>query len=324
LQPNQIQHKRILISPLNWGLGHVMRIIPLIEQLQRQDNTVFIACDATQQVILQKELRHIHFLPIEGYPFQFNGRSFTRDLALQFWSLFRFMNKETRRVDELVTSYRIELVISDQRPGFRAPNVPSIFLSHMLTLPLPGYLKPAQWLYSAWIKKFNFVWIPDVPGERNLSGKLSQTTHPHVHYIGWLSRFRPSDAPKPFRFRFGALISGPEPYRTKFRDEVRSVLTDLIEPSLLIAPDAVEEQMGSLTIFPHQSAANLQALLESAELIISRAGYSTLMDLRVLNKPAILIPTPGQHEQIYLMQRLKNDAQFSFRNNLKKEDLEIL
>jgi len=35
-------------------------------------------------------------------------------------------------------------------------------------------------------------------------------------------------------------------------------------------------------------------------VIISRSGYSTIMDLVRLNKSAILIPTPGQTEQEYL------------------------
>ena len=40
--------------------------------------------------------------------------------------------------------------------------------------------------------------------------------------------------------------------------------------------------------------------MQEASLIISRSGYSTIMDLVQLQKRAILVPTPGQTEQEYL------------------------
>jgi len=38
--------------------------------------------------------------------------------------------------------------------------------------------------------------------------------------------------------------------------------------------------------------------------VISRSGYTTIMDLAVLEKKAYFIPTPGQNEQEYLAKRL--------------------
>jgi UDP-N-acetylglucosamine:LPS N-acetylglucosamine transferase len=52
----------------------------------------------------------------------------------------------------------------------------------------------------------------------------------------------------------------------------------------------------------------LSNLLSRVDLVICRSGYSTMMDLRAMGKPAILIPTPGQTEQIYLAQRAESQG----------------
>jgi hypothetical protein len=322
LQPDHIHKKRILISPLNWGLGHVMRLVPLIRQFQFQGNTILIACDAEQQRILEHELHQVTYIPFEGYPFAFTGKSFRLDLARKFSNLSRFVAAETSQVNALVKAHAIDVVISDQRPGFRSDTVPSVLISHQLELPLPVYLKPAQWIYSRWVNRFDTIWIPDKEGAERLSGKLSQTTHPQAFYIGWLSRFEKSDTEKLITYRYGALISGPEPYRTQFMEEVKTCLLKLDEPCFLIGPVEKIEQLGKLTLLPHQSTAEFQNLMESAEYLIARAGYSTLMDLRVLGKKGILIPTPGQDEQLYLSQHLKGDAQFTFVREMSAYPLE--
>lgn len=299
-----------------------MRLVPLIRQFQFQGNTILVACDTEQQRILEHELDQVTYIPFDGYPFLFKGNSFRLDLARKFSSLSRYVTAETSRVNTLVQEHRIDFVISDQRPGFRSDTIPSIFLSHQLELPLPFYLKPAQWIYSRWINQFDVLWIPDKKGSDNLSGKLSHTTHARAFYIGWLSRFEKSDTEKPIAYRYGALISGPEPYRTQFMEEVKTSLSKLDEPCFLIGPVKKVEQLGKLTLLPHQSTAEFQKLMESAEYLIARAGYSTLMDMRVIGKKSILIPTPGQDEQLYLSQHLKGDEQFTFVRELSAYPLE--
>lgn len=312
MHPDTIHQKRILIAPLNWGLGHVMRIIPLIKKLQRQQNIIFVACDSQQQAVLQDELAHVTYISFAGYPFNFSGKSFAYDLIRRFWPLYRQLNNEHAAVNHLTQTHKFDLVISDQRPGFRSDKVPSIFLSHMLNLPLPFYLKPAQWIYVNWIQRFDSIWIPDVQGSPSLSGKLSHTSHRNAIYIGWLSRFEPMPQSVMPKYAYGAIVSGPEPYRTIFLEEVKLALRKLDKPCFLIGSVSQQEQVDQLTLFPHQATSQFHALVESAETIISRAGYSTLMDLRVLNKKAILVPTPGQHEQLWLREWLKTDEQFTF------------
>ena len=40
--------------------------------------------------------------------------------------------------------------------------------------------------------------------------------------------------------------------------------------------------------------------MNRSRLMITRPGYTTIMELAVLGKKALLIPTPGQTEQVYL------------------------
>jgi predicted glycosyltransferase len=57
---------------------------------------------------------------------------------------------------------------------------------------------------------------------------------------------------------------------------------------------------------------DINELMCKSEVVIARSGYSTIMDLRKLNKKAILIPTPGQTEQEYLAGFHGNSDQFEF------------
>jgi predicted glycosyltransferase len=55
-----------------------------------------------------------------------------------------------------------------------------------------------------------------------------------------------------------------------------------------------------IKVFNHLPADELRQEIERAEWVISRCGYSTIMDLVALQKKALLIPTPAQTEQEYL------------------------
>ena len=48
----------------------------------------------------------------------------------------------------------------------------------------------------------------------------------------------------------------------------------------------------------------LETAINESELILSRSGYTTIMDLAKLGKKAFFIPTPGQYEQLYLSKKL--------------------
>jgi len=60
----------------------------------------------------------------------------------------------------------------------------------------------------------------------------------------------------------------------------------------------------------HLDAKALNRAILSAKVVVSRAGYSTIMDLVALGKTAILIPTPEQTEQEYLADFFKQKKIF--------------
>lgn len=60
--------------------------------------------------------------------------------------------------------------------------------------------------------------------------------------------------------------------------------------------------------------------IERSAFIISRSGYTTIMDLVKLGHPALLIPTPGQTEQEYLAKHL---LEKKFFNCLLQKDISL-
>jgi UDP-N-acetylglucosamine:LPS N-acetylglucosamine transferase len=101
-----------------------------------------------------------------------------------------------------------------------------------------------------------------------------------------------------------AIISGPEPQRSIFEKMLVSQLKESGLKAILALgkPELGKEVItqGNIDIYPHMNTEEMQQAILSSKLIIGRPGYSSIMDLAVLGKPAILVPTPGQTEQEYL------------------------
>lgn len=305
LAPEDISNKRILFSALDWGLGHVMRSIPLLKKLHNQGCSIFIACDIAQEKLFREELKEVVFLAHTGYSFKFRGKgSFSSDLFFQFPKLLNRLKKERKQVAYFVDTHQIDIVLSDQRMGFYSKTTTSILLTHQLNLPLSILQKPAQWFYTYWVNKFTTIWIPDLAPPNNLAGKLSETKKKNAIYIGWLSRFSKLNSRSNSKtYKIGVIVSGPAPYSDSFFVEMKQRLINQSDKSFIIYHKAEPLEVGQLSIFNCTATDEMQSLLLSAEKIITRAGYSSMMDLKVLDVPAEYIPTPGQSEQEYLVRR---------------------
>ena len=304
MRPEDIHHKRILFSALNWGLGHVMRSIPLLKKLQSANNEIHILCDDTQQLFFERELENMTYISHKNYPFDFRGKGhFTRDIIRTLPTLFKRVKTEHLEVEKLVSSLQIDLVLSDQRMGFWSNQVPSILITHQLNLPLKGIEKVAQIYYNKLLKNFTFIWIPDLPAPNALAGKLSQTNKPNAIYIGWLSRFEKIPNQEKI-YDFGAIISGPAPYNHQLFEKLRDEWQNLPSKNYIVFNEAKEEQRGNLEIIRDLTSHEMAKKMLQTKTIVSRAGYTTMMDLKQLNLNAVLIPTPGQNEQQYLVEYL--------------------
>lgn len=324
--------KTIIISPLNWGLGHATRCIPIINALLKQNHRVVIASDGAALELLALEFPQLQRESIPSYNITYPEKgSLLFHVLKMVPRILQTIFKEHQALKELVKKHKADVVISDNRYGMYHRKLKSIYITHQLMIPTPFGAGFIAGLQSLFLKNFNQIWIPDDPGERNLSGKLSHNrwVTQQTKYIGVLSRFDDSlEAVNPNGFSeqlpfYLAVISGPEPERTAFEKLILKRAQESKSRFVVVggSPNFNQNKSkGKVTHFPFLKAIHLKWMLENAELIISRAGYSTIMDLVTLGKSAVLIPTPGQIEQEYLMDYLQNLAQFKF---VKQDEFDL-
>lgn len=310
---NSIQHQRILLSPLNWGLGHVTRTIPIIRALIHQKNEVFICCDSEQESYYRAYFPSLWYIPHKGYPFQFKGKGqWSLDILAGFLPLQECLKQEKKRVAALVDKFNPDFLISDQRYGFYSPDVHSIFISHQINLPVSNWnIFTKQWNKKL-IRAFDEVWVPDNPTQK-YSGKLSAGKIKNKRFIGTCSQFQDDSIekfiPKEIDYKYLGIVSGPAPYNKQFLNLLIKKFREIDAPTGIIAPPNLwEDQIvtDNIEFISSPDPEQFLSLMLSSETIVSRAGYSTLMDLIETSRKGILIPTPGQKEQLYLSQ-LHND-----------------
>jgi uncharacterized protein (TIGR00661 family) len=304
---------RILVAPLDWGLGHATRCIPIINELISQNCEVMIAASGDSYFLLKKEFPFLAILPIGGYKisYSFNSQWLHFKLFLQFPKITFSILKEKLWLKRNIRKYKIDAIISDNRPGMFSSRVPTVYITHQLLIKTKNHFseKVAQKIHYYFIKKFTYCWIPDWK-ENGLAGELS---HPenlpsNVLYIGALSRFELlNDLPEKYEILIS--ISGPEPQRTIFEKRMLFQLQSFQGNILFIRglPNETESLSSDnkcIKIINHLPAAELNKAVQQSKIIICRSGYTTVMDLVKLGKNAVLVPTPGQTEQEYLAKYL--------------------
>ncbi len=310
---------KILIAPLNWGLGHATRCIPIINELLFQNCEVIIAAHGSVFSLLKKEFPSIAFLQIHDYRIKYSRNKKWLPFALLFQlpKIIFSVWREHSWLKKIVKDYEIDAVISDNRFGMYHISLPSIYITHQLLIKTGNSYteKFAQRLHYHFIKKYNYCWVPDFM-ENGLAGKLS---HPenipgNVLYIGPLSRFRKQvDLTKVYDVLIS--ISGPEPQRSFFEKIILMQINNSNKKILLVRglPEEKEKlvtELKNVEIINHLQAQELSFAFQQSEIIICRSGYTTIMDLIKINKRAILVPTPGQTEQEYLSKYLMKKKYF--------------
>lgn len=319
-QPETTLKPNILIAPLDWGLGHATRCMPLIREFLRQNCNVLVAADEKIKTLLQDEFPQLQFVELKGYGINYSNNKFTLPFVIgkQIPKILSAIQYENERLDELVEQHKIDGIISDNRYGFYHDEIPSVFITHQLLIKTPlgrmadEYLQKLNYNY---INEFSECWIPDNEGDSNLAGELS---HPQnkpsvpLKYIGPLSRFQKQHSEEKHLL---IILSGPEPQRSILENLLIEELKTYTAAVMFIRglPGETNELHlpANISVFDHLPAEELNKKMAEASMIISRCGYSTVMDLAVLKKKSILIPTPGQTEQEYLSKQLmKNNFAF--------------
>jgi uncharacterized protein (TIGR00661 family) len=321
--------KRVLVTPLDWGLGHATRCIPIIRALIEHNCEVFIAGWGASLELLHEEFPDIKIIQLEGYNPEYpSSGSMVWKMAKQLPKFIRTIAFEHQAIEKIIASKKISLVISDNRYGAWSSQIPSVLITHQSNILMPkrfGWLQGlVRFFNHRQMKKFSVCWIPDLPHGKNLAGDLisfGDTKDLKVEYIGALSRFRKQEpVNKNFQYKILVILSGPEPQRT--------ILENLIIPQLRQSTlsyfvvrgvfDADEIEDPNVTDF--LTTKNLQEKIETSEIIISRSGYSSIMDMAALEKKAIFIPTPGQTEQEYLA-RILMQKQIAYSMKQKEFNL---
>lgn len=302
--------KRVLVAPLDWGLGHATRCIPLIRSLLDAGCEVLIGAEDRQAALLEEEFPQLIVLPLPGYRIIYpqNGKRLGIKIIRQLPKILGAIRYEQGWLREMVKKYAIDAVIADNRYGLHHPRIPAILLTHQLGIRSPFGRKSEkllQLINYLMINKFTECWVVDLEGNENLAGALS---HPEklpgrLKYLGCLSRFERMEGLTQ-KYDLLLLLSGPEPQRTEFEKMMVQQISGLPLNTLIVGgePGKPYDYMLRPRIrhVHHLNAADLSLAIQESGIVISRSGYTTLMDLVKLRKKAIIVPTPGQTEQEYL------------------------
>ncbi|HLN20227.1 MAG TPA: glycosyltransferase [Bacteroidales bacterium] len=321
------EQRNILISPLEWGLGHATRMIPVARRLADMNHNIYVASGEAHLAIFRSEIPGIKCIAFSGFSPKYS-RFLPQYLSLLFKTplLLWYIISDHHRLRKIIRDYNIDLVISDNRFGLWTSKVKCVYITHLPRIPLPAPFKLLEitgiLLHRYVIKKYSLCFIPDLPGEMNLSGRLAHGVKlpSNVQYMGILSRFLTPDnsdnnyvSASPHNT---IILSGPEPQRGILKDKLvkqfseKNITTYILEGRPEAEPQ--ETVSGNIVTVGHLNTADFQTLLKTSNLIISRSGYTTIMDLAAIGRTGLLIPTPGQTEQEYLAEYMAERKWFSF------------
>lgn len=297
----------ILVAILDWGLGHATRSIPIIRLLQRRNYKISIAGNGQSLSLLKQEFPDLMFNELISYRVTYPAAGWLLTTILfQLPKFLAAIRKEHQQIEKIVSTQKVDFIISDNRYGCYSKRVPSVFITHQLTILLPAPLKAiANYFNHQFITNFRICWVPDDPQHR-FSGKLSDSKRLTITYIGMLSRFQPKDEIEDPELMLG-LISGPEEQRTNFEVVLTGAFASWTGKSVIIRgiPKGSDKAHPQITFINHLPGSELNRVVQQAGIIVARSGYSTVMDLcRLGKKKVIFIPTPGQPEQEYLATEL--------------------
>ena len=323
------QQKNILVAPLNWGLGHATRCIPVIKSLEENGYTPILASDGTALEMLRKEFPHLKRLELPSYEIEYakNGANFKWKMLKNAPAMMEAVLAEKKIVKKWVKEHQLCGIISDNRLGVFSKKVHSVFMTHQLNVLTGNTTWLSGKLHRMIIKKFDECWVPDVDDMINLSGKLGHMENPDfdLKYIGPLSRFEKKELPQ--KYDLMVILSGPEPQRSILEKILQHEVSFFNGKVVFIKGIVEDEQqkykVQNTTFYNFMTSEQLEETFNESNIVLCRSGYTTIMDLAKLGKKAFFIPTPGQYEQEYLAKKLKKDGcvPYAKQENFRIENL---
>lgn len=317
---------KILIAPLNWGLGHASRCVPLVHRLLNEGHEVVLGGDGDSLTLLRKHFPSLRYVYLAPLNLRYSaGRRQVWAITKALPKLVDWAIKDHAMLKAVLREEPFDQIISDNRFGLYSGEVESIYITHQLHIRFPRGWRWAETLacrlHARIYAHFNKVWVPDYEEVgTSLAGELSHPPTDYIEYIGPLSRFTGNtlEISSSRTYSVVAILSGLEPHRSLLEKQIVDRYLGkkekvLIVQGLMSKPN-LRVTHKNITLVPYMNDAELAQALCSASHIIARAGYSTIMDLEALGllhpsrsnrKVQVeLIPTPGQSEQEYLAEWL--------------------
>jgi len=306
---------KVLFGICSWGLGHAVRDLPLIKRMIQEGHKVSIVGTGRSLEFLRKELsKSCLFYDVPDYSPVYSEKAFSVAKFVGKLPIYlKEVAREHKKVKQLVDQTGFERIISDSRFGMYHPDVPSFLIFHQLRFIAPGRIR----IFEKATEGFNYlstddfekILVPDLEEESvSLSGDLSHNLHyfnnkkrNKIEYLGILCDFKKRNLPQDIDYFVS--ISGPEPQRTILEKKILPQLSSL-KGKVVVALGKPEENKDisyqNVRLFSYLDRKKQEEMMNRSRLVITRSGYTTLMELATLGKKALLIPTSGQTEQIYL------------------------
>ncbi len=302
----------IWYAVLNWGLGHASRSAPLIEALERRGYRLRLASDGAAGAWLRARFPHLPYWELPAYQARY-ARHWPAWAALvpQLPRLARRARAERLFLARCLQAYPApQALISDNRLGWQAPGLRSLYLSHQFQLATPPFSPLATFLHRYYWRSFSALAVPDAAGSP-LAGKLARppaSWGERLYWLGPLSHLagrpelkRTGRGEQRGPLRVTAVLSGPEPQRSLLEGQLAAQARSLPQYRWTLVRGCEGPWAGwPGSVYGRLGSGALAAVLAQTDVVVGRSGYSSLMDYQQAQLPAVLIPTPGQGEQEYL------------------------
>jgi uncharacterized protein (TIGR00661 family) len=323
--------RNILICPLEWGLGHAGRMVPLARRLRDLKHNIFFGSGEEHLCFFRSEVPGATYIYFPGFRISYS-RHLPQYLVILLRTPLLFYNilVEHTRLKKIIREHSIDIVISDNRIGLWNSGIKTVFVTHQLRIMFPRPFRSLEFIgihiIRSLIKKYSYCFVPDLGGELNVSGELSHGLNlpGNVRYIGILSRLSgPLPVTGHCSDKFMVMLSGPEPQRSVLKQKLTKIFLSQGVHAVFLEGKPIEAEKShtenNIVYFNHLSQEETKMLIAESKTIITRSGYTTIMELLSLGRSAVLIPTPGQTEQEYLAEYLSGCGWFS---SIQQKDLE--
>jgi len=305
---------KVLVAPLDWGLGHATRCASVVREFLEKGCDVEIAVTKGNAAILREMFPDVRQRLAPSYNIVYPKHGYN----MAFWLLKNsahlraVMSAEHHYAEEMVERHGYDILVSDNRFAFRSRKAKSVYMTHQCRIAFPKMFRMFEAFGAAWhasvMSRFDEVWVPDVPEFPGYAGKLSHVDScPRpLKFVGPLSRFSMLPLTQSTEKDLGivAVVSGVEPARSRFESRLRSVLSQIPGKHVVLLGKPASSQKswteGNVTFYNHLPTQEFADVISRAGWVISRGGYSTVMDMAVLGAKCIFVPTPGQYEQVVL------------------------